>query len=84
MTVHFVFEIDILHKGYDTYIWKGVEGEYEQVGRPAYDHYTGDVVVFKDENGESGVMLIAGQFEYYGTTEFFNPSTKEGFSTGAS
>ena len=61
---------------YDTYIWKGVEGEYEKVGRPTYDHYVGDVVVFNDENGESGVMLIAGEFEYYGTTEFYNPRTK--------
>ena len=58
-------------KEYDTYIWKGVEGEYEKVGRPSYDHYVGDVVVFNDENGESGVMLIAGEFEYYGTTEFY-------------
>lgn len=64
------------NKGYDTYIWKGVQGEYEQVGRPTYDHYVGDVVVFNDENGESGVMIIAGEFEYYGTTEFYNPRTK--------
>ena len=71
-------------KGYDTYIWKGVEGEYEKVGRPTYDHYVGDVVVFNDENGESGVMLIAGEFEYYGTTEFYNPRTKAGFQIDAS
>ena len=71
------FRVTEFKKGYDTYIWKGVEGDYQQVGRPTYDHYVGDVVVFNDENGESGVMLIAGEFEYYGTTEFYNPRTQQ-------
>ena len=44
--------------------------------RTTYDHFAGGLAKYT-YNGETSVVITAGEFEYYGTTEVYSPSKKE-------
>ena len=53
----------------DTWIFDG-ENYTKEISRTTYDHYAGGVAKYT-RDGDIGVVLTAGEFEYYGTTEFY-------------
>ena len=54
---------------YDTWTFDG-ENYTKLSTETEYDHYGGGVARYTD-NGVHGVVLVAGEFEYFGTTEFY-------------
>lgn len=44
--------------------------------KSTYQHYGGGLARYT-HNGEAGVVLTAGEFEYYGTTEFYTRKSNE-------
>jgi hypothetical protein len=68
------------NKGYDTYIWNGsghtIGNGFSRTAEPDFDHYDGGLMGYEID-GKKGVILVAGQFEYFGTTEWWDPEWQE-------
>ena len=56
----------------ETWLFDG-ENYVSQPARPKYQHFAGGLAKYEHE-GEVGVVLSAGEFEFFGTTEFYSPS----------